>query len=207
MLLVSVSVSRAGRAEHGTSGAARLVRGCSGGSAGCPGPGGRAAVSRQRGRGADGGAVAARGAVAGGGRRRGAQPGAAGGAGRLAAAGAARLPLRAGLVLGLHPGRARRLLHRPGAGPRPRRAPQPPVQVRGPPRREGSAGPLWGCAGRGSCPDLGRESRGMPSEAWRSSLEPCSLAGSALSRACRWQLELLGLEPSDASHRGDACTG
>lgn len=34
MLLASVSVSRAGRAEPGTSGAARLARGCDGGSTG-----------------------------------------------------------------------------------------------------------------------------------------------------------------------------
>lgn len=33
-LLARVSVSRAGRAEPGTSGAARLARGCGGGSAG-----------------------------------------------------------------------------------------------------------------------------------------------------------------------------
>lgn len=99
--------------------------------------------ARQR----DGGAVAARGPGAGGRRRRGAQPGAAGGAGRLPAAGAARLPLRAGLVLGLHPGLARRLLHRRGAGPRPRRAPLPPVQVRG--RPGGRDGPCeWRGAGR-----------------------------------------------------------
>jgi len=78
--------------------------------------------------------VAARGAGAGGRRRRGTEPGEAGGAGGLAAAPPAGLPLRAGLVLGPHPGCARRLPHRRGAGPRPRRAPQPPLQVRGPGR-------------------------------------------------------------------------
>lgn len=81
-----------------------------------------------------GGDGAARRAGACGRRRRGAEPGEAGGAGGLAAAPPARLPLREGLVLGLHPGRARRLLHRRGAGPGPRRAPQPPLQVRRPGR-------------------------------------------------------------------------
>lgn len=147
-LPVRVSVSRAGRARPGTAGAARgpsLGRRKRGGTPGGPRAGGPRSPGNSGDAERNGGAVAARGPGAGGRRRRGAEPGAAGGSGRLAAAGAARLPLRAGLVLGLHPGRARRLLHRRGAGPRPRRAPQPPVQVRGPPREQGPAGPLWGC--------------------------------------------------------------
>uniref|UniRef100_A0A8B9E3Z1 Radial spoke head protein 9 homolog n=1 Tax=Anser cygnoides TaxID=8845 RepID=A0A8B9E3Z1_ANSCY len=123
----------------------------------------RAPVARRRRRGGHGGGGAARRAGAGGRRRRGAEPGEAGGAGGFAAAAAARLPLRGGLVLGLRPGRARRLLHRPGAGDRPRRAPQPPLQVPGG-RGEGAgrASPpqqtVWGEEGGSG---LWRAPRGM----------------------------------------------
>lgn len=74
---------------------------------------------------------------------------------------------------------------------------------------------LYRCGGRpGSRDRPGRsgavgsgDAVAVPAGAWPSCFEPCSLAGSALSRACLWQLELLGLEPPDASYQGDACAG
>lgn len=174
-----------------------------------------------------GGVVAARRAGAGGRRRRGAEPGEEGGAGVLAAAPPARLPLRAGLVLGLHPGRARRILHRRGAGPRPRRAPQPPLQVRRPSRASpplrardghlrGEVGPGrlvaglgekrrgWGVGGVPSSPG---GSLAVPWGAWQGCIKPCSSTASGLCPACRWQLELRGMEPPATSDRGDGDAG
>lgn len=126
----------------------------------------RTTVARQRRRVGNGAGRAAHRAAAGGQRGHGAEPGEAGGAGGFAAAPAARLPLREGLVLGLHPGRARHLLHRAGAGPRPRCASQPPLQVLGGGRGE-----------RGGLRGLGRRDGGVGARgAWKKGLRLESLA-------------------------------